>query len=112
MRHATARQYDGLQSERSHGAGHGLTESVAAFHGRLRRQVSIDINRQHRAGMTEMSERNADGVVDFCRRGECRIEILPVQLPYQLEGDFGRNIPMKFSAGKLAGRFATDMNRN
>jgi hypothetical protein len=32
----------GLQSERSHGAGHRLTERVTALHRRLRRQVGVD----------------------------------------------------------------------
>jgi len=48
-------------------------------------------------------------IVDLGSRCECRIEVLPVQLPF--EGDFARNFPVKFSAGEFATRLAADMNR-
>src|SRR5215510_7920696 len=60
--------------------------------------------------MAEVRQRNADGVIDLGRRGEGRIEILPVKLAHQLEGDLARNLPMELPAGKFAGRFASHMD--
>ena len=57
-----------------------------------------------------MGERDADGVVDLRRRGEGRIEILPVKLAHQLEADLARNFPVEFAAGEFAGRLAADMD--
>ena len=110
MRHAAARQDHGFQAKRGDGAGDRLAELVAALHGRLRRQIGVDVNRQHRAGVPKMGERNADGVVDLRRRTKGRIEILPVQLAHQFEADFARNLPMEFAAGEFARRLAADMD--
>ena len=110
MRHAAARQDHGLEPERGDGARHRLAERVAALHGRLRRQIGVDVDRQHRAGVAEMGERNADGVVDLGGAGEGRIEILPVELAHELEADLARNLPVEFAAGEFAGRLAADMH--
>ena len=56
-----------------------------------------------------MRERNADGVVDLGRRGEGRVEILPVKLAHQFEADLARNLPAEFAAGEFAGGLAADM---
>ena len=61
--------------------------------------------------MAKVGQRNADSVVDLGGRCECRIEILPVQLPHQFEADLARYFPMEFSAGKFTARFTTDVNR-
>ena len=110
MRHAAARQDHGLQAERRDGARHRLAELVAALHGGLRRQVGVDVDRQHRIGVAEMGERDADRVVDLGGRGEGRIEILPVELAHDLEADLARHFPVKLAAGEFAGRLAADMD--
>ena len=96
---------------RGDGARHRLAERIAALHRGLRRQVGVDVDRQHRLGVAEMGQRNADGVVDLGGRGEGRVEILPVELAHQLEGDLARDLPVEFAAGELAGRLAADMDR-
>ena len=100
-----------MQAHRGDGARHRLAEGIAAFHGRLRRQVGVDVDRQHRSGMAEMGQRNADGVVDLGGRAERRVEVLPVELAHQLEGDLARDLPVEFAAGEVAGRLAADMHR-
>ena len=83
---------------------------VAALHGGLRRQIGVDVDRQHRIGVAEMGERNADGVVDLGGRGEGRVEVLPVELAHDLEADLARDFPVEFAAGEFAGRLAADMD--
>src|SRR5262249_58967711 len=92
------------------GGRDGLPKGIAALHGRLRRQVGVDVDRQHRARMAEVRQRNADGVIDLGGRGEGRIEILPVKLAHQLEGDLARYLPMELPTRKFAGRFASHMD--
>src|SRR5689334_12387402 len=111
MRHAAARQYHRFQSERGDGSGYRLAEGIAALHRWLRRQIGVDIDRQHRPGMTEMGQWDADGIIDLCRRGKCRIEVLTIKLAHQLKPDLARNFPVKFSAGKFATGFTSDVNR-
>jgi hypothetical protein len=48
--------------------------------------------------------------IDLRRRCECRIEVLPVQLPHQLEADFAGNFPVEFSAGKFAAGFPANVD--
>ena len=95
---------------RGDGARDRLAERIAALHGRLRRQIGVDVDRQHRIGVAEMGQRNADRVVDLGGRGEGRIEILPVELAHQLEADLARDLPVEFAAGEVAGRLAADMH--
>src|SRR5688500_8396476 len=110
MRHAAARQHDSLEPERGDGSGDRLAEGIAAFHGGLRRQISIDIDRQHRVGVAEMRERNADGVVDLGGAGEGRIEVLAIERTDDLEADLARNLPTKLAPGEIAGRLTADMD--
>src|ERR1700758_4723300 len=60
--------------------------------------------------MAEVRERDTDGVVDFCCRGEGRIEILSIKLAHQLEDNLARNLPMEFSSGEFTCRFASHMD--
>src|SRR5262249_46908281 len=61
--------------------------------------------------MAKVGQRNANGIVNLGGRCECGIEVLPVQLPHQFEGDFAWNFPVEFSAGEFTARFAANMNR-
>ncbi len=111
MRHAAARQDDGFQAHRGDRAGDGLAERIAAFHGRLRRQIGIDIDGQHRVGVADMGQRNADRIVDLGCAGEGRIEILPIERPHQLEADFAWNPPAELAPGEFSGGLAAHMDR-
>ena len=110
MRHAAARQHRGTQIQRADTAGHCLAEGIAALRRRLRRQIGIDEDRQYGVGEAEMGQRNADGVIDFRRGGERRIEILPIEFAHQLEPDLARHLPVKFSAGEFAARLTAHMD--
>ena len=110
MRHPSAREDHGFQPHRGDRARHRLAEGIAALHGRLRRQIGVDVDRQHRAGMAEVGERNADGIVDLRRRAEGRIEVLPIKLAHKLEGDLARDLPVEFPAGEIPARLAADMH--
>ena len=90
---------------------HRLAKLVAALHCRLRRQIGIDVDRQHRIGVADVGQRNADGVVDLRRAGEGRIEVLSIKLADDFETDFAWHLPMKLPAGEFAGRLAAHMNR-
>src|SRR5712671_6540536 len=111
MRHAAARQNDGLEPHGGDGARHRLAESVAALHGGLWRQIGVDVDRQHRAGVAEMGERNSDRIIDLGGAGESRIEALPVELADELEAYLARYLPVEFATRELPTRLAADMDR-
>ena len=110
MRHAAACQHHGLQAERGHGARDGLPKGVAALHRRLGRQIGIHIDRQHRIGVAEVRQWNADRIIDLGRAGEGGIEVLPIELTHDLETDLARNLPVEFAAGEVAACLPADMD--
>jgi hypothetical protein len=73
--------------------------------------ICRDCRQLHAAWIRHMSQRNAYGVIDLCRRGECGIKILPVKLSHQFEADLTWNPPVKFATGEFACRLATDVDR-
>ena len=101
MRHAAARQDHGLKPERADAARHRLAEGIAALRRRLRRQVGVDEDRQHRIGEAEMGQRDADRIVDLGGAGEGGIEILAVEFADQLEADLAWDLPVELAAGEV-----------
>src|SRR5258708_20308473 len=61
--------------------------------------------------MADMGQRNADRIIDLGGAGEGRIEILPIERPYQLEADLARNLPVKLAPGEFSGGLAAHMDR-
>src|SRR5947207_8924461 len=110
MRHAAARQHDGPEPHTGDGALHGLAEAVTALDGRLRREIGIHIDRQHRLRVTQMRERDPHRIVEFCRAGEGRVETLAVEIAHKLEAHLARYPPMKFAAGEFPACLAADVN--
>ncbi len=111
MRHAAARNHGRAQAHCRDRTCDRLTESIAALHAGLRRQIGIDVDRQDRRGDAEMGQRNADRVIDLRGRGERRVEALAIKFLHQLEADLARHFPAEFVAGEIAGGLAADMDR-
>jgi hypothetical protein len=61
--------------------------------------------------VANVSEWNADRIVDLGGRGEGRVEILSVELSHQRKAGLARDLPAKLAAGKFAGGLAADMDR-
>ena len=93
MRHAPTGHDRRSQAHCRDDPPYRLTEGIAALDRRLRRQVGIDVDRQDRVLDTEVSERNADRVIDLGGAGEGWIEALPIHLPHDFDADFARDPP-------------------
>jgi len=111
MRHAAAGNDRGPQTHGGDDPRDRLAKGVTALHRRLRRQISIDVDRQHRVLDVQMGERYSHRVVDLCGAAEGWVEALPVEFPNQRETDFARNLPVEASASKLALGYVPDMDR-
>ena len=101
MRHAAARHDDRSHPNRSEPARERLPESVAPLHGRLRRQVGVDEDRQHRGiANAQVRHRDAERVVDLGGAGERGIEPGAVEILDQRKPDFAGDIELELASRK------------